>query len=235
MREERGKQRARQKKEWNDKARKAREDAFVQELFNFPPSRSQSQPQSEPEVVSDDSSGEEEERERQAAKRARERKAEAERKEREFRERIAKEAEERQKREQEERQRQEKERKHTQNRARWTRGPWTIQRALERYRFLCEQFDGAKFSSDDPLTFDDIPWPMLHCTFSVEDIEWSSVEKFFASVKPHMRIQDYKVFVEKSHRRWASSSRLLGLSFDLLLQVPPRPLEGSGTSEEHAG
>lgn len=278
MREERGKQRARQKKEWNDKARKAREDAFVQELFNFPPSRSQSQPQSEPEVVSDDSSGEEEEvdlieverrkieesrrkiaelerdrplweaarrererreqeeeRERQAAKRARERKAEAERKEREFRERIAKEAEERQKREQEERQRQEKERKHTQNRARWTRGPWTIQRALERYRFLCEQFDGAKFSSDDPLTFDDIPWPMLHCTFSVEDIEWSSVEKFFASVKPHMRIQDYKVFVEKSHRRWASSSRLLGLSFDLLLQVPPRPLEGSRTSEEHAG
>lgn len=243
-REERGRERARQKKEWNDKTRKAREDAFIQELFNTHPSRSQSQPQSEPEIVSSDSSDEleeidpieaerrkieesrrkiaelerdkplweaarrereqkeqQEERKRQAVKKARERKAEAERKEREDLERVAREVDERRKREQEEHHRQEKERKQTQNRARWARGPWTVQRALERYRSLCEQFDNAKFSSEDPLTFDDIPWPMLHCTFSVEDIEWSAVEKFFASVKPHMRIQDYKVFVEKSHRR----------------------------------
>lgn len=243
MREERGRQRA-QQKGWDDKARKAREDAFIQELFNPYPARPQHQPQSEPGMVSDDGSDEEEgidpieaerrkieesrrkiaelerdkplweaakrererkeqeeERERQAAKRARERKAEAERKEREYSERMAKEAEERQKREQEERARREKEQKRSQNRARWTRGTWTVQRALERYRSLCEQFDNAKFSSDDPLTFDDIPWPILHCTFSVEDIEWSAVEKFFASVKPHLRIQDYRVFVEKSHRR----------------------------------
>lgn len=244
MREERGRQRAQQKMEWNRKARKAREDAFIQELFNPYSSHFRPTPQSEPEVISDDSSDEveevdpieaekrkieesrrkiaelekdkplweaarrererteqEEERERQAAKRARERKVDAERKEREYRERLAKEAEGRQKREQEERQRREKERKHSQNRARWAHGSWTIQRALERYRFLCEHFDNAKFSSGDPLTFNDIPWPMLHCTFSVEDIEWSAVENFFASVKPHMRIQDYKVFVEKSHRR----------------------------------
>jgi superfamily II DNA/RNA helicase len=245
MREERGRQRAQQKKEWNHKTRKAREDAFIQELFNSPLVASRPPPQSEPEIISDDSSDEaeeldpieaekrkieesrkkiaelerdkplweaakrererreqEEERERQAAKRARERKAEAERKEREYRERMAKEAEERQKREQEERQRREKERKHTQNRARWTRGPWTIQRALERYRFLCEQFDNAKFSSEDPLTFDDIPWPIIALLFLCGDIEWSAVENFFASVKPHMRTQDYKVFVEKSHRRY---------------------------------
>ena len=244
MREERGRRRARQKNEWNDKTRKAREDAFIQDLFNYHPCRSQSQPQSEPEIVSDGSSEEaeevdpieaerrkieesrrkiaelekdkplweaakrerelreqEEERDRHAEKRARERRAEAERKEREHRDRMAKEAEERRKREQEEHQRREKERKHAQNRARWARGPWTIQRALERYRFVCEQFDSAKFSTGDPLTFDDIPWPILHCTFSAEDVEWSAVEKFFASVKPHMRIQDYKVFVEKSHRR----------------------------------
>jgi len=244
MRGERGKQRAQQKKEWDHRARKAREDAFIQELFNSHPSRFRPPPQSEPELISDDSSDEaeevdlvevekrkieesrrkiaelerdkpmweaarrerehkerEEEREKQAAKRARERRAEGERKEREYRERLAKEAEERQKREQEDRQRREKERKHTQNRARWARGPWTIQRALERYRFLCEQFDNAKFSSEDPLTFDDIPWPILRCSFSVEDIEWSTVENFFASVKSHMRTQDYKVFVEKSHRR----------------------------------
>ena len=244
MREERGRQRSKQRNGWNDKARRAREDAFIQDLFNSHPGRSQSQPQSEPEVISDDSSDEieeidpteaerrrveesrrkitelekdkplwdaarkererreqEEERERQAAKRARERKAEAERKEREYRERMAKEAEERRRREREELQRQEKERKHTQNRARWARGTWTIQRALERYRSSCEQFDNAKFTTEDPLSFDDIPWPILHRTFSVEDIEWSVVENFFASVKPHMRIQDYKVFVEKSHRR----------------------------------
>ena len=224
--------------------RKAREDAFIQELFNFHPERFQPPPQSEPEIISDGSSDEveevdpveaekrkieeskrkiaelerdrplweaarrererkeqEEERVREAAKRARERRAEGERMEREYRERMAKEAEERQRREQEGRQRREKERKRTQNRARWARGPWTIQRALERYRSSCEQFDNAKFSSEEPLTFDDIPWPVLHCSFSVEDIEWSAVENFFASVKPHMRIQDYKAFLEKSHRR----------------------------------
>jgi len=238
MRGERGAQ----QKEWNHRTRKAREDAFIQELFNFGPGRFQ--PQAEPEIVSDDSSDkaeeedpieaeerkieesrrkiaeleqdrplwetarrererreQEEEREKQAAKRARERKTEAERREREYRERMAREAEERQKREQEERQRREKERKHTENRARWAHGPWTIQRALERYRFLCAQFDNAKFSPADPLTFDDIPWPILDCSFSVEDIEWSAVEGFFASVKSRMRTQDYKVFVEKSHRR----------------------------------
>jgi hypothetical protein len=260
MREKRGKQRARQIKEWNDKTRKAREDAFIQRLFNFHPGRSQSQPLSEPGLISDDSIEEaeendpieaekrkieesrrkiaelerdkplweaakkerelkerEEERERQEEKRARERRAEAERKEREDRERMAKEVEERRKREQEEHQRREKERKHSQNRARWTRGPWTVQRALERYRFSCEQFDNGKFSAGDPLTFDDIPWPILHCTFSVEDIEWSAVEKFFASVKPHMRIQDYKVFVEKSHRRSVVfASRQLGFEFERL-------------------
>ena len=155
----------------------------------------------------------EEEGERQAAKRARERKAEAERKEREDHERMVKEAEERRKREQEERQRWEKERKHAQNRARWTRGPWTVQRALERYRSLCEQFDNAKFSTEDPLTFDDIPWPILHCTFSVENIEWSAVENFFASIKLHMRIQEYKTLVEKSHRRSVLALQRLGFVF----------------------
>jgi len=276
MRGERGRQRAQQKKEWDHKTRKAREDAFIQELFNHHPGRFQPPPMSEPEIVSDDSSDEaeemdpieaekrkieesrrkiaelerdkplweaagrdreqreqDEERERHAAKRARERRTEGERREREYRERMAKEAEEQQQREQEQRQRQEKERRHTQNRARWTRGPWTIQRALERYRFLCEQFDSAKFSSEDPLTFDDVPWPMLRCSFSVEDIEWSVVERFFASVKPHMRIQDYKVFVEKSHRRQVLLCDRWGWRFDGHLQVPPGSLESSRASEEH--
>ncbi|KZT26725.1 hypothetical protein NEOLEDRAFT_1131729 [Neolentinus lepideus HHB14362 ss-1] len=88
---------------------------------------------------------------------------------------------------------------------RWSRGPWSSQRALERYRVLAEAFDNTKFSSDgEPLTFDAIPWPVLHSpvSFTVEDIDWSAVEKFFAEVRHHMRMQDYKEFVEKSHRRF---------------------------------
>ena len=87
-------------------------------------------------------------------------------------------------------------------RARWARGPWTSQRALERYRVLCQSFDEtAKPAS---LTFDDIPWPMLCApfTFGPEDVDWAAVETFFRTVRGHMRAQDYRVFVEKSHRRF---------------------------------
>jgi hypothetical protein len=87
-------------------------------------------------------------------------------------------------------------------RARWARGPWTSQRALERYRMLCETFDDtAKPAS---LVFEDIPWPTLRApfTFGPEDIDWTAVESFFHTVRGHMRAQDYRLFVEKSHRRF---------------------------------
>ena len=87
-------------------------------------------------------------------------------------------------------------------RARWARGPWTSQRALERYRSLCESFDeSAKPAS---LMFEDIPWPTLSApfTFGPEDIDWAAVEAFFRTVRGHMRAQDYRIFVEKSHRRF---------------------------------
>ncbi len=87
-------------------------------------------------------------------------------------------------------------------RARWARGPWTSLRALERYRVLCESFDEA--AKPASLTFEDIPWPTLSApfTFGPEDIDWAAVEKFFRTVRGHMRAQDYRVFVEKSHRRF---------------------------------
>jgi hypothetical protein len=87
-------------------------------------------------------------------------------------------------------------------RARWARGPWTSQRALERYRVLCESFDEA--AKPASLTFEDIPWPTLCApfTFGPEDIDWAAVETFFRTVRGHMRAQDYRVFVEKSHRRF---------------------------------
>jgi len=87
-------------------------------------------------------------------------------------------------------------------RARWARGPWTSQRALERYRVLCESFDEA--AKPASLSFEDIPWPSLSAPFSFgpEDIDWAAVETFFRTVRGHMRAQDYRVFVEKSHRRF---------------------------------
>lgn len=91
-------------------------------------------------------------------------------------------------------------------RQRWELGPWTPIRALDRYKILCQSFDTTKFSPDDePLSFDDIPWPVLHApnTFNVEDIDWATVERFFEAVKPYVRGgSEYKVFIEKSHRRF---------------------------------
>ncbi|KAJ6499905.1 hypothetical protein C8R47DRAFT_970689 [Mycena vitilis] len=99
-------------------------------------------------------------------------------------------------------QRARRERERRQRNERWAYGPWTTQRALERYKTLCDIFDSTKFSPEDPLTFDIIPWPILQTRFSIEDVDWAAVEAFFNAVKPHMRSQDFAAFVEKSHRRF---------------------------------
>ncbi|KIK26975.1 hypothetical protein PISMIDRAFT_675280 [Pisolithus microcarpus 441] len=69
---------------------------------------------------------------------------------------------------------------------------------------LSEEFDAWKFSPDESITFYDVPWPVLHAPsrLTVEDVDWSAVEAFFDAVKSQMRLQDYKAFVEKSHRRF---------------------------------
>ena len=87
---------------------------------------------------------------------------------------------------------------------RWTRGIWNTERALERYKSLCVSFDETKFLPDDPLTFEDVPWPVLHppASFTIEDIDWGAVEKFFEAVKPRMRTPEYKAFVQSSQRRF---------------------------------
>ncbi|KAN0090905.1 hypothetical protein V8E55_004471 [Tylopilus felleus] len=143
-----------------------------------------------------------------------ERRAQAERrrKEEEERQRQQREAAERERRraqhEAERRAREEelhqRENRQQRQRQRWEFGPWTTHRALERYRMLSEEFDAAKFTSGQSVTFHDIPWPVLHAPsrLTVEDVDWSAVERFFATVKAHMRLQDYREFVEKSHRRF---------------------------------
>ena len=99
---------------------------------------------------------------------------------------------------------QEREQRRRKDRARWSYGPWTNGRALERYKMLSEEFDTAKFTPENPVDFESIPWPVLlsPVTLRLEDIDWSAVEAFFEAAKKHLRTQDYKVFVEKSHKRF---------------------------------
>ncbi|KAF7792399.1 hypothetical protein EIP86_003436 [Pleurotus ostreatoroseus] len=147
---------------------------------------------------------EREARRRQEEQWAREReKAAREQREREreqARRRREQEEQERKKRQQEEDER----RQRQQREARWSTGPWTSLRALERYKCLSEAFDSAQFTLDSPISFLTIPWPVLHrpSKLSVEDIDWQAVEQFFDAVKKHMRSQDYKEFVERSHKRF---------------------------------
>lgn len=89
-----------------------------------------------------------------------------------------------------------------QERQRWESGHWTTSRALDRYKALCDSFDNAKFSHTEPLTFEDVPWPVLARSFSVEDVDWAAVERFFEAIKPYIRSDEYSGFVEKSHRRF---------------------------------
>ncbi|KAL0955909.1 hypothetical protein HGRIS_002100 [Hohenbuehelia grisea] len=148
------------------------------------------------------------ERERLRAKSEALRRQEEERIESERRARIeqaqreARLREEEQRREREEAARRERERQQRQQR--WSTGRWTHARALERYKALGESFDTAKFLPGSPLTFEDVPWPVLHSPLflSVQDIDWAAVEKFFAEAKLKMRTQDYKTLVQASHRRF---------------------------------
>ncbi|KAG1734715.1 uncharacterized protein EDB91DRAFT_1146477 [Suillus paluster] len=137
-----------------------------------------------------------EQRRRAEAENQRQRREEAECQARQIR------AEAEQRAAEEERRRQEQRR--LRQRQRWDFGVWTSHRALERYKILSEEFDAAKFTPDQPITFLDVPWPVLHppSRLTVEDVDWSAVERFFATVRTSMRPQDYKDFVEKSHRRF---------------------------------
>ncbi|TRM70070.1 hypothetical protein BD626DRAFT_391274 [Schizophyllum amplum] len=136
-----------------------------------------------------------EDAQRAAAEAQRQREAEARRA------REAAEREEQQRQQQEAARRAEERR---QRQRRFAYGPWSTARALERYRALAEDFDKTKFAADTPLGFEDVPWPVLHSpvNFTIEDVDWAAVEAFFMAVRPSMRAQDYKTFVQKSHLRF---------------------------------
>ncbi|KAF8629663.1 hypothetical protein AX17_005602 [Amanita inopinata Kibby_2008] len=134
--------------------------------------------------------------------------------------RSQRETEEKKKKEEEERRRKEesaqweRERRQRQQQ-RWAFGPWTVHRALERYKVLSEDFDTTKFNTELPLTIEAVPWPVLvpPTRFDIADVDWGAVEKFFNAVRDLMKPHDYRSFVERSHRRfhpdrWRSRSIL---------------------------
>ncbi|TCD71675.1 hypothetical protein EIP91_005441 [Steccherinum ochraceum] len=91
----------------------------------------------------------------------------------------------------------------------WSQGDWTPQRAFQWYLHVSHLFDSAKFSPSDPLTFADIPWPILSRpgSYAPQDITWSAVEAFFAALKADADasmgvLDEYKKLVEKSHKRF---------------------------------
>jgi hypothetical protein len=180
---------------------------------------------------------EREEQEAQRAKMAERRAAEARKADEERRAKIAKEQqqarlnEEIRAREWEERARREREKR--QRNERWSYGPWTTQRALERYKTLSELFDAQKFSANDPLTFDAVPWPVLHSpvSFSVEDVDWAAVEAFFAAVRSHMRSQGV-VSQRCPQFTLTTLTRLRSLCRKESPPLPSRPVEISRTAEE---
>ena len=81
---------------------------------------------------------------------------------------------------------------------------WTPSRALERFQKVSDEFERIRFCDDQPITVPSIPWPTLHFPddINLEIIEWGGVEAFFASVKTLIPVAEYKILVEKTHRRF---------------------------------
>ncbi|KAF7798254.1 hypothetical protein EIP86_009471 [Pleurotus ostreatoroseus] len=153
-----------------------------------------------------------EKRAREAAKRAKE---ECERREREEAARKAREQrekEEREKKEIEERLERyrsavasEKMRCKLRDQAHWEQGsPWTPSKSIERFRLVSNEFDELKFSDTQPLTFESVPWPTLLSPYTLrpDDIDWQIVERFFEKLQLTVTVEEYKILVEKAHRRF---------------------------------
>ena len=86
----------------------------------------------------------------------------------------------------------------------WVARGWTARRALDRYTSLSDAFDTMNFAKGDVIVFETIPWPVLvrPGSFSVEDIDWTSVESFFRQVRAYVPGPDFRKLVERSHRRF---------------------------------
>jgi hypothetical protein len=97
---------------------------------------------------------------------------------------------------------------------------WSPTTALERFLAVCEEFDTITFSKQQPLVFENVPWPVLHRpdSLDVSTIDWSAVEGFFRQFRGQLLLFAYKDMVEKTHRRFHpdrwSSRGILATVFD---------------------
>lgn len=99
----------------------------------------------------------------------------------------------------------ERERCHLRDNGQWSSlGGWTVYQAMNRFMAVSAEFDTIRFSASQPLTFGSIPWPLLRHPNNqdFDTIEWRTVEQFFSSVRVNMVQSEYKLLVEKAHRRF---------------------------------
>ncbi|KAG6908296.1 hypothetical protein DXG01_005397 [Tephrocybe rancida] len=96
-------------------------------------------------------------------------------------------------------------------------GPWDFDAALERFLEIIDDFERTKFFEVYPLTFTDIPWPILDnplsSVFGPELVTWERVENFFSHTKGACDADVYKKLVERVHRmfhpdKWRSRAIL---------------------------
>lgn len=86
---------------------------------------------------------------------------------------------------------------------------WTSAKALQRYNTLSEAFDKFKGTPDQPVPpLDQIPWPvLLPPGFTLNDVDWTAVEKFFKEAETLMGGRgrgrnEWKEFLKTSTRRF---------------------------------
>ncbi|KAI0088651.1 hypothetical protein BDY19DRAFT_178630 [Irpex rosettiformis] len=89
--------------------------------------------------------------------------------------------------------------------ATWDMTMWNVQRALDRFVGVSEEFDSLKFhETAQPLTFESIPWPILDHPhrMSLDLIEGIAVNKFFATMKSMQTHGEYMSMIKKARNRF---------------------------------
>lgn len=100
----------------------------------------------------------------------------------------------------------------------WGKIVWTDKRALERFEHISSEFKQTKFSEVQPLTFYNIPWPLLVAPEQLEIncVEWANILAFFVSAQATLAPKEgeYDALIEKAHQmfspdRWRSRKILI--------------------------
>ena len=70
---------------------------------------------------------------------------------------------------------------------------------LERFKLISDEFGTIKFDKKQPLTFESVPWPVLHSPLLlvINDIEWAAVEESFEAIEDLLTRQASREFLQK--------------------------------------